>query len=356
MPEPDDFALILDRCRDQLAEISLKVPDLEASAPAAPSYTLSLPPAPSPPPPPERLPPAPAPAAVAVAPPEDRAEVEIFPPAPKPVPAAESRAVAAPAVAAASLPAGRRGAWAALSVALVAAAVYAVMLFAGGGGEESTIALDDPAEAFALRPERGNLVVASGKELLTLSLDGKVLGRETLDAPVSRMVWDQGSLWSINGKTSAVLEIRPGAKGISFQLNHVPSDLFLRDKYLWTADRRDHAIHQYLISRSILGVLLQPLDRYELSGMEPEAFSLDESGDLWVVDSLSRRLVRLKSDGGIYKASSVAPLSPFLGPDGRLGEMALDKNYLWILAESPNRARASIRRIPLRKLDWSPAP
>ncbi len=396
----DDFEIVLRRCRERLSEISLTLPELDPPGPRRPpSYvleTLTLdrpetlepvapPPAPvaprpaparpAPPPAPESktqpapapdapapavikepppavvpVPPAPAAPRVSSAPPPVTEEHEIFPPrdfveraAPSGPPAGRapaSRAAAGPKTLAAA-------------AALLIAAGFAADRYSRSLDATVSFALDRPVDGLAVRPERHDILVAEGSELLTLSRAGAVLARETLESPVAAMDWDQGSTWVLDGRTAALVERREGQRPTRYELNHVPTALFVKDRSLWTADRRAHALHQYLVSRSILGALLQPLDRIDLPGMDIETFAFDAAGDLWVVDAGRRSLYRLKSSGGVYKPVAAAALSPLVGPSGEMKGLFLEEDGLWLSNNAGGGA--VLRRLPASSLDWTPA-
>jgi hypothetical protein len=146
-----------------------------------------------------------------------------------------------------------------------------------------------------------------------------------------------------------------GGRATTFRLNHVPGALYVKDKYLWTAEKAGGVLHQFLISRSILGALLQPLDSFELSGLYPETFTFDEAGALWLVDQPTRRLYRLRLENGTFKRVSSAPLSPLFGPQGRFRGLSVENGAVWILSQPGPGGRAALRRIAVARLDWTPA-
>ncbi|MFI5349506.1 MAG: hypothetical protein ACHQ2Z_08175, partial [Elusimicrobiota bacterium] len=212
----------------------------------------------------------------------------------------------------------------------------------------------DAADAMAVRPEKGDLLVAEGKELVDLSRTGRTLERRPLDAPVDSLCWNQGSLWSVDGRTPSVIERAEGGRETVFRLNHVPGAIYVKDKSLWTAEKDGHVLHQFLISRSILGAILQPLDSFELTGLSPAGFAIDDAGTLWLADEATRRLFRLRLENGTYKQFASAPLSPFLGPQGKLQDLTIDGDAVWILAQKGNGGRTALRRIAVGHLDWTP--
>lgn len=383
MPK-DEFELLLERCRENLSGITLSIPTIEKDAPRPPTlYSLEPPAAPpkaaepaafhlppkppeairpEAPPPPAEPEPAPEPDPEPTRPVAEERETDVFPPvyaAPQtPPPSAQLWRVQPPAPAESSdrrrpeLSArnGRRAA----AAAVVAAAGAAGLWLARRPAADLRIEVGD-ADAMAVRPEKDDLLVAEGKELLDLSRDGRTLGRKPLDAPVDSLCWEHGSLWSADGRTASVVEHADDGRSTVFTLNHVPGALYLKDKYLWTAEKGGSVIHQFLISRSILGALLQPLDSYQLSGLFPAAFAIDEAGFLWIADQPTRRLVRLRFENGSYKQVASAPLSPFLGPEGKLRDLTIEGGAVWILTQQGNAGRSFLRRIVLTHLDWTPA-
>lgn len=356
----DEFERLLERCSERLSEITLTIPALESGAPRPKTYSLdpeppkakpapvlpAPPPAPAEPAPPAA--PARAPEPVPARTDVDAEEHVVFPPPrtpdrtpppsrPSPEPASSS--LARPAVAAAA-------------GLLAAAGAYGAWLLRRPPAEID-LPLDD-AQAMAVRPEKGDLLVAEGRELVDLTRGGKTLSRAPLDAPVDSMSWNQGSLWIADGRSSSVSERGEDGKTTVFSLNHVPSALYAKDRYLWTAEKSAGALHQFLISRSILGAMLQPIDSFELSGLSPESFTIDDSGTLWVADGPTRRLYRLRLENGAYKKLASAPLSPFVGPSGKLRDLTVDGDGVWILAEQDG-GRVALRRIAVARLDWSPS-
>lgn len=350
----DDFERILERCSARLAEIDLEVPDLELSAPPrqarlSDALKAPAPPKPPPPPPPRPAPPAAAPKA---APPEE--EDEVFPPrgrrdAMPPPPAPSRRLTPAPARAPWKprvTPAG----WAAAGAA---AAVALGLWLTRESARSADFALDS-GDALAVREDKGDLLVAQGAGLLVLSQDGRELGRAALDAAVAGMSWSNGSLWSTDGVTPAVIERRDGVHPTAFRLNHVPSDLYATERYLWTAQKGEHAIRQYLISRSMLGVVLQPIDRYDLPGIDPDAFAVDSSDVLWVLDVAARRLWRLRPLNGVYKPADYAPLTPVIGADGGMKDLSIKNGSVWLLSKPAGGGQVHVLRLPVNRFEWTP--
>ena len=344
----DEFDLLLERCRERLSEIDLRVPALETGAPPQPVYSLT--PA-APPTPVEReeeefFPPlqarsrTPPPAIALPNPPLDPAPGRA--PEPEPEPAAElepkDRRLTATRAAAAS--------------AAVAAGILGVWLSRRPSADLDIEAAG--AEALAVRQDKGDMLIAEGSELVDLSLDGRALGRRPLDAPVESLHWDRGSLWSADGRTASVIERTDAGHATVFTLNHVPGALYVKDNYLWTTEKGGHALHQFQITRSILGTILQPIDSFELGGLTPETFTIDDAGTLWVVDEPSRRLYRLHLENGTYQRSASAPLSPFVGPAGKIRGLSAQDGAVWMLAQDGSGGRASLRRIALSRLDWTP--
>ena len=279
-------------------------------------------------------------------------EDEVFPPPrlpePTPTPAPiepSSRTTAPRGVRWASTPTA-----AAAAGALVAAGAFGVWALRRTAADLN-LAVGN-ADAIAVRPEKGDILVAEGRELVDLSRGGRTLGRSPLDAPVDSMCWNQGSLWTADGRAASIVERAEDGRTTVFSLNHVPGALYVRGRYLWTADKSGGALHQFLISRSILGAMLQPLDSFELHGLAAESFTIDEAGTLWLVDAATRRLYRLRLENGTYKRFSSAPLSPFVGPQGKLRDMTIDGDAIWILAEQGG-GRAALRRIAISRFDWT---
>ncbi|HXT00709.1 MAG TPA: hypothetical protein VN915_08555 [Elusimicrobiota bacterium] len=368
----DEFDRLLEHCSERLAEISLSIPALEDGSPRPAVYTLEpQPPKPAPRPaapprPPEAaerpaepagvLPEAPAPAPAPEPFAEPAAESEVFPP-----PRAEERPPAPqwrpgpprtppPPTPVPASRGGRRAAAAAAAGVLAAAGAYVLWLMRRPA-PDLDIELDR-ADAMAVRPERGDLLVAEGRGLVDMSRAGQTLGRQPLDAAVDTMCWDQGVLWTADGRTASVVERGEGGKDTVFSLNHVPAAIYAKDRYLWTAERNGAGLHQFLISRSILGAMLQPLDSFALDGISPESFTIDDKGTLWVADGPTRRLYRLKLENGSYKRASSAPLSPIVGPEGRLRGLTIDGDGVWMLAEHAGGGVA-LRRIAVSRFDWT---
>jgi len=365
----DEFDRLLERCTERLAEISLDIPALEDGAPRPAVYTLEPPrakPAPPPAPPPEPPRPAPPPRLPETAaartpepPPAPSAEPEVFPPAPAAAAAApvewHSRPPRTPPPAPAAAPVAAPRGYGRAAVAAAAAALAA-------GGAYAVWALRRPApdldievggaDAMAVRPEKGDILVAQGRDLVDLSRSGRALGRQPLDAAVDTMCWDQGALWTADGRSPSVVERGEDGKTTFFSLNHVPAAIYAKDRYLWTAERGGGGLHQFLISRSILGAMLQPIDSFALGGLSPESFTLDDAGTLWLADGPTRRLYRLRLENGSYKRISSAPLSPVVGPEGKLRDLTVDGDAVWLLAEHAGGG-AALRRIAVSRLDWS---
>jgi hypothetical protein len=369
MPGTDEFDALLKRCDERLAEIRLSVPDLEVSAPARPKALL----APPPPPPRPRLAPPPAPEppprAVLEPPPqapleEDAEEVSVFPPRvpareTKPLPSLENAPVRTPP----ARPAPRGGAPApsegrARAFALAGAAVLgaAVLVFWLGRLGPSALVLRFPdADAAAVQGESGNVLIARGGEVLTMSPAGAILERRPVAGKISSLRWDRGSLWTVDGTSAAVTERRDDERPTVFRLNHVPAALFVTGNTVWTVERNGHTIHQYLLSRSILGAMLQPLDLLEVQSLSADTIAVDASGTLWIADDRTRGLFRLRAQNGVYKIVDSAPLSPLLGPAGTLRGLTVEGSSVWIFARSASGGAAVLRRIPIASLDWTRA-
>jgi hypothetical protein len=378
----DEFEQLLERCSERLSGITLSVPALEGgSTRRTPVYSLS----PAPPPPVPAAPPEPAPEAPQPAPPAAARREPEAPPAPQPRPAA----IALPPLTSAPtrdedevFPPSRVGGrtpppsvplWRArpaptpvprpeTSRRLPAVAAAAALAAAGTFGlwlarrpaADLVIEVGD-ADAIAVRAEKGDLLVAEGKELVDLSHDGLTLERRPLDSPIDSLCWNQGSLWSADGRTAAVVERGEGGRTTVFRLNHVPGAIYVNGRYLWTSEKDGHALHQFLISRSILGAMLQPIDSFDLNELSPEGFTLDDDGILWLADGPTRRLFRLRLENGSFKRLSSAPLSPFVGPQGKLQDLTIERDAVWILTKPAESRNAVLRRLSLSRLDWTAA-
>jgi hypothetical protein len=396
MPK-DEFELLLERCHERLAGINLNVPTLDGGAPRQTQTAYSLTPAAPAPQKPSEAPKPSVPAAL-VAPPEvpeppkpaappalaarpvvaeaplpaakpplprpaaeEREEDEFFPPLRiSPRTSAPSaplwRAPSAPAPAPAPTPAparGRRVAAVSAASALAAAGAFGVWL-ARRPAADLSIKVDG-ADAFAIRPDKGDLLVAEGKDLVDLARDGRTLSRRPLDSAIDFMRWEQGSLWTTDGLTPSIIEHVEGGRTTVFRLNHVPGSIFVSDKYLWTAEKGGRTIHQFLISRSILGAILQPIDSFQLNGLTPDSFTIDDAGALWLAEESTRRLYRLRLENGAYKLIESAPLSPLIGPEGKLRGLTIEDDAVWIMARPAPGGRGALRRILLSRLDWTPA-
>ncbi|MFI5346997.1 MAG: hypothetical protein ACHQ51_11545 [Elusimicrobiota bacterium] len=366
----DEFDALLKRCSQSLSEIHLEIPALDVSSTRrVQKFHLSPPPPPPPAPaaavpPPAPPPRAPAPVLAPVAP--EPEETEIFPPlstrtlTPPPVrlPRVEEdrrRADRSPKPARAPEPAPvRSGArpWPAL-LAAVALALTALGVWTYRRAPDEVQLSLDSADAMAFRPESADLVVAQGSELLTLSRAGHVLERISAPGHAESLAWSQGSLWSADGRSPEVTERRDGGRSTVYRLNHVPFALFAKGNSVWTVEKNGHALHQYLISRSILGAMLQPLDLFDVPEVSPEAFAFDDAGNLWIADDETRSLFRMRPEKGAYKIVERAPLSPLLGPAAVFRGLAIDGDAVWILARPAEGGAATIRRIRLDRLDWS---
>ena len=370
----DDFEQVLTRCREQLTDITLTVPDLDeeggdrvarfsleemtathpnrsesADIVAASEPTVSSEPIVS----------------VAMDPEEPRTEsvMEDVPaladmertslepppqvnqesPSPKSLPAARRRAQKA----------GDRNLRFAVSlfVALAAAGLAAYRL-TRDQGNSLQIPLGSSATALAHSFDLGEFYVAQGGEVLTFTRAGALLRRKKIDGELAALRWNQGALWSVDGKSSNVVE-RRGARPTIYTLNHVPNTLFLNDRFLWTGERSSRTLRQFMLSRSILGAMLQPIDRVDLpSNIDLLTFSFDPGGDLYVVDNSQYRLIRFRLNGGTYRPFLSAPLSPILGPDESLHRLYLERGSLWALS-NPENGRSALKRIPFSSLHWN---
>lgn len=211
------------------------------------------------------------------------------------------------------------------------------------------------AVAAAVRPGNGDVLFVRGSELLVLSREGKTLSRGDLSGRVSSLRWLQDSVWSVDGETPEVTERREGERPTVFRLNHVPQAIFAQGNGIWTVEKGGHAIHQYMVSRSIMGAMLQPLDLFEVQDLTAESIAVDEAGTLWVADDETRALFRLRAQGGVYKIVDRAPLSPLLGPTGSLHGLTLDGDAVWLFSRPEKSGTPVLRRIPLVLLAWTPA-
>lgn len=211
------------------------------------------------------------------------------------------------------------------------------------------------SDAAALRPERADLLVAQGSTLLDLTEDGRLLGRKTLDAPVTALGWDRGSLWKVDGRAHVFVE-REEATGreIDYAVNYAPQTLALHGRQLWAVEPDGRTVHQYLISHSLLGVQLQPLDQYPLSGLTIAAIAVDDAEQLWVVDRASRRLHRLRKEGPGYRAVDSAPLAAFIDATGSVKSIDIEDGVVWLLVSDPG-GRATMHRLEADRLDWTGA-
>ncbi|MFI5363751.1 MAG: hypothetical protein ACHQ49_17460, partial [Elusimicrobiota bacterium] len=289
---------------------------------------------------------APPPAFAAPAPP---APVWSAPAAPAPAPAREKAASPKPAAPAST--GSRSRAAAAWAAALIGAAASLGVWALRRAPADIVLELEN-ADAMALQSSKGDLLVGEGKELVEMSRSGKSVGRRPLDAPVVSLRWDQGSLWSTDGQKARITESSDSGRTTVFGLNHVPARLFAKDLSLWTVDKDGAVLHQFQISRSILGALLQPIDSFDLNGLAAEVFTFDDAGTLWLADRSSRRLYRLRLDGNSFKRVDSAPLSPFVGPQGELRSLTIDDGAIWILSKAADGGRAELRRIALSRFDW----
>jgi hypothetical protein len=289
--------------------------------------------------------------------PEDR---EIFPPPepPKPLPPKpiitppQQTAAHPPAQPVRRIPTVRQIVWLTLALTLSATA-FGIYHLSHQGPDGLTIELDRKADNLGVRTDRRDMLVVADKELLTISREGKVISRQRLDIPIASIRWEKGSAWTVDGRSATLVERRETGRPTVYQLNHVPSALYINGNFLWTLDKAGKTIHQYLISRSILGAMLQPLDIYALPNLKAESFFVDETGILWTTDSDSRELIQLKAEAGHYKAISKAPLSPFLGPDGIIQGLTLEDGGVWLLSSPTEGGHAKLRFIPLSRLDWA---
>ena len=165
------------------------------------------------------------------------------------------------------------------------------------------------------------------------------------------MSWNQGALWTVDGVSRAVVERRDAAgHATAFTLPYVPRAVYSRGRDLWTLEG-DRTIRQYLVSRSLVGVQLQPLDLFQLSDLAADAIAVDDSDVLWVFDRTTRRLCRLHKVGPALRPIDSAPLTPWIG-SADVRSLALDETSAWLLVGDGN-GRAEIHRILISRLDWS---
>ena len=336
--EPDDeFERILQQCRQRLSEIDLRLPEIDPAPPRASLELLDVEPAPDPtplrlvPPPsePERQPHA--------APPQEERQSRLERDAP-PAPAGRGYLRWAAVAAAAFILASSVGYWLSRQET---------------GGLSLTF---DRIDALGSVPGGGKMAVAAGRTVTVLDADGRVVETRTLDASVAAIASSGGSLWTADGRTPALVEHRADGKATSFALNHIPVAIDADEKYLWSADAKGKIIRQFLITRSMLGVFLQPLDLYDLPQFTVACFAMDSEGVLWLVAAPSRDLYRLKPEGTAYKPTTRASLTPIIGDAGRIQGIALEDGTLWILvAPRDGKGAYILRRLSQRRLRWTPA-
>lgn len=356
----DEFERILERCRGGLTGISLDLPEIDPAPPAPRLTLIEPPPAPAPAPKPAPVPePAPVPISVAEAPrpaapsvPEPLQPppmpVSVPPPSPTPVPAPSPRSPV-------SVPAALR--LSPLRLAALAGAA-AVLAWAGfwlvRGGETDLSLTLEHADALSSVPGDG-VAIAEGYAVRFLDDDGHQIETRPLTGPVSAFSWRESSLWAADGRTAALVEHRADGGTASFALNHVPAALDAHEKYLWSTDAKGKQIRQFLITRSMLGIFLQPLDLYDLPDFTVECFDMDLEGALWLVDAPSRRLYFLKADGSAYKPVKSAPLTPVIGGAGRVKGISVKGGRIWILVSAADgRGPSVLKRLSLRRLAWTP--
>lgn len=356
MAGDDPFEALLKRCGERLSEIRLSVPDLEKTA-SRPAARLSLSPPEAPPPPlPRAARPEPRPPLPEIPIPPEAEEIEVFPPAAAPAPAPTPEPRSKPNAGMPETSQHPRPRSRALFVAAAAGLVIAALGFWASRRDSGAIEIALPgADAAAVRPDGGDMLVARGAELLAVSRAGKTLSRGVLNGRIAGLYCLQNSAWSVDGANPEVTEWREGERPIVFRLNHVPQAIFAQGNDLWTVEKGGHAIHQYIISRSIMGAMLQPLDLFEVPDLTAESIAIDGTGTLWVIDDETRALYRLRAQGGVYKIVDQAPLSPLLGPAGSLRGLTLDGDAVWIFLRPAEGGAAVLRRIPLRRLAWTPA-
>ncbi len=370
----DDFEQLLTRLREQLTDIALTVPDLDteggervprfslgeaavkpASSDAATIVAASEPMAAWKTPPnmsvdaaPARLEPAqtlpPAQAAASYF--QDAPTASVFIATPPPT---------APDVTAPWRKFGVRNAIlaASLLIALGIAGLGAYRLSQDGEGA-IRIPLDQPASAFMLTADLQEFLISEGNELLTVAHSGEIRRRRFVEGAFAALRWSQGAVWTIDGRSAAITERRGEMRPTVYSLNHVPTSLYLNDRFLWTGERSTRTLRQFMVSRSILGAMLQPIDRIDLpANIDLIAFSFESGGDLYVADARQHRLVRFHTTGGAYRALQSAPLSPILGPDDSHHRFFLEKGNIWALT-NPTGGVSEIKRIPFSSLNWAP--
>jgi|GEM_PF-1591257 len=242
--------------------------------------------------------------------------------------------------------------WGALGlVALVAAVGYGVWRLQGPPVDR--VFNLEGGDAAALRPERSDLVVAAGTKLLDVSDAGRVVERSTLESPAASLSWNQSALWSVDGRSSAVVELPDGTKrSTTFTLNYVPQAVYSRGRYLWTLEGGT-TIRQYLVSRSLVGVQLQPLDLYQLAGISADAIAVDDAEVLWVFDRTARRLCRLHKVGPALRPIDSASLAQWIGA-APVRALSVDDGFVWVLVGADG-GRAALHRIQVGRLDWNGA-
>lgn len=342
----DEFERILERCRSGLSEISLDLPDIDP-APAPPPIRLvedpPPPPAPAPPPPPPEPAPAPKP---------------VLKPAPAtPTPRPSPRPTPIPRPSAPALPRLRDIPWraAALATATLILCAAAYRNWSRLDAKPLTLELARvDAMSDALGTGKGKLVIAAGRVVTVLDDKGRSVETRSLPVPVAAMSMSAGSLWTVDGRTPTIVEHRADGTSSSFTVNHVPAALDAHEKYLWTTDEKSHQIHQYLITRSMLGLFLQPLDLYDLPGLSVDCFDMDYEGVLWLVDGPSRRLFRLKAEEAVYKPMDSTPLTPLVGNSGRIKGLAIKNGRLWLLVSPEDGTGPSVlKRLSISSLRWT---
>lgn len=209
------------------------------------------------------------------------------------------------------------------------------------------------ASAVAVRPGSADFMVVQHGELEVRTEAGAVTERRPFPGTIESMRWIQGSLWTLDGTSAEVTERRPGERPTIFRLNHVPSALFVTGSSVWTVEKNGRTLHQYLLSRSILGAMLQPLDLLEIQNLTADTIAFDDSGTLWIADDRTRSLFRLRAQSGVYKIVDRAPLSPLLGPVGALRSLTVDGDSVWIFTRPAGGGNGTLRRIPISRLDWT---
>lgn len=210
----------------------------------------------------------------------------------------------------------------------------------------------DGAEALAVQTDHAGLVIARTGQLDDIRLDGTIRSSRPLPSAMINMQMNKSELWSVDGEHRQVRVERDGSHSTVFPLNHVPGAVFVKDTELWTAEKDGRGMHQYLISRSILGPMLQPLDAFEIENITPEVIAIDRNGLLLIIDDQTRSIYRLRSEGGIYKIQQRADLSALAGGAVKFHGCAIDEKEAWFLVKDDTGAETA-KRVELARLSWT---